>query len=61
MITMIDEIYDRRYQADRAQLNLALAESIGRLGRSVINAFAVLNRIEYSAPWSTPTKKARCN
>lgn len=61
MITMIDEIYDRRYQADRAQLNLALAESIGRLARSVTNAFAVLNRIEYSAPWSAPAKKARCN
>lgn len=61
MITMIDEIYDRRYQADRAQLNLALAESVGRLARAVANAFAVLNRIEYSAPWSAAAKKARCN
>lgn len=59
MITMIDEIYDRRYQEARARLNAAIAAGIVRLVRSAANAFAVLNRIEYSAPWAGRPPKAR--
>ena len=59
MVTMIDEIYDRHFQAARADLNTAIVSGIARLGRGASNAFAVLNRIEYSAPWALPTKKAR--
>ena len=57
---MIDEIFDRQYQAGRAELNAALA---GRLQpswpRSLLNAFKVLNRIEYSAPWAAKARRAR--
>ena len=52
---MIDEIYDRRYQHGRAQLNSALAAGFARLRAAVANAFDVLNRIEYSAPWTKRT------
>jgi hypothetical protein len=61
MVTMIDEIYDRHYQAGRNELNAAIIGGFARLGRAVGNAFEVLNRIEYDAPWSIKAKRARCN
>jgi hypothetical protein len=59
MITMIDEIYDRHYREARNELNSAILGAAARLGHAVANAFAVLNRIEYSAPWSANAKRAR--
>ena len=59
MVTMIDEIFDRSYQAHRAQLNAALGSGLKRFGHAISETFAVLNRIEYSAPWVPPAKKAR--
>jgi hypothetical protein len=59
MVTMIDEIYDRNYQAARAGLNGSLAAAFARLGSAISNAFTVLNRIEYSDPWSPKRWKAR--
>jgi len=55
---MIDEIYDRNYQAHRAELNSLLTSGLARLGRAIGNAFAVLNRIEYSEPWARQRRKA---
>ena len=59
MVTMIDEIFDRHYQAGREQMNKALLGAFSRLGRSVLNAFTVLNRIEYSEPWAAKPRRAR--
>lgn len=59
MVTMVDEIYDRHYQAGRNELNAAITAGLARVGHAVANAFAVLNRIEYSAPWAMRTKRAR--
>ena len=56
---MIDEIFDRQYQVGRAELNAAMLNGLVRLGRAVGGAFAVLNRIEYSAPWMATPRKAR--
>jgi len=61
MVTMIDEIFDRSYQASRSELNAAITGGLKRLGHAVGETFAVLNRIEYSAPWARPAKKARVN
>lgn len=58
---MVDEIYDRHYQEARSDLNSAVAGAFARSARAIGNAFSVLNRIEYSAPWSRPAKKARCS
>ncbi|HEY6049257.1 MAG TPA: hypothetical protein VIV07_09465 [Sphingomicrobium sp.] len=58
---MVDEIYDRHYQAGRVELNAALISAAARLGRAIGNAFDVLNRIEYSAPWAPGDKRAKCN
>ena len=56
---MIDEIFDRNYQSGRAEFNAAIERGFARLGTAVGNAFAVLNRIEYSEPWAPRRRKAR--
>jgi hypothetical protein len=56
---MIDEIFDRNYQAGRAELNASLTDAFSRLGEAVGNAFAVLQRIEYSEPWNMKRKVVR--
>jgi hypothetical protein len=60
MITMIDEIYDRGYQAGRAELHAG----IDRLGARIGNTFkaigpglAALNRLEWTAPWNEQPKR----
>ena len=58
---MIDEIFDRHYQAGRGELNRSLANVFGRLGRAVGDAFEVLVKIEYQAPWAAKSTRARCN
>ena len=61
MVPMIDEIFDRHYQAGREKLNESIAGAVARFGRAFANAFAVLNKIEYRAPWTARQKRARCN
>jgi hypothetical protein len=61
MVTMVDEIFDRHYQAGRNELNGAIFELVSRLGKASANAFAVLNRIEYSEPWIATPKRTHCN
>ena len=56
---MVDEIYDRHYQAGRNELNAVLIGAATRFARAFGNAFAVLNRIEYSAPWALKQKRLR--
>jgi hypothetical protein len=56
---MIDEIFDRNYQAGRNELNASILGLADRFGRAIGNAFKVLNRIEYSAPWAVKAKRAR--
>jgi hypothetical protein len=53
MVTMIDEIFDRHYREGRAELNASLGRGLARIGHAVSNAFNVLNRIEYNAPWAS--------
>ncbi len=59
MISMVDEIFDRHYQAGRNELNAAILGLAARFGHAFGNAFAVLNRIEYSAPWTARPRRAR--
>ena len=61
MLTMIDQIFDRQYRAARTELNAALGKGIANAARSILKAFEVLNRIEYSAPWAAETKRAKVN
>ena len=59
MVTMIDEIYDRQYARGRGELNDAILAAVKRTGSAIDNAFGVLNRIEYQAPWGAKPKHAR--
>ena len=59
MVTMVDETYDRNYQEARAHLNASIVAGLSRLTTSVRNTFDVLNRIEYDAPWTAKSKRAR--
>ena len=61
MKAMIDEFYDRQYQAHRDAFNESILDILRRFGAAAGNAFQVLNRIEYSAPWATPSRRAKCN
>lgn len=56
---MVDELYDRHYREARNELNSALVAFASRLGNAIGEAFAVLNRIEYSAPWATKPRRIR--
>ena len=51
---MIDQQFDRDYQAGRAELNAGLVAFIRRLLAQAAKGFATLNRIQFSAPWTTP-------
>ena len=58
---MVDELFDRTYQAGRAELNAGLARGFRAFREALRNAFVVLNRIEYQAPWSESARKPHCN
>lgn len=59
MITMMDEIFDRQYQAGRAELNAGLDRAFGAIGREIGGGLAALHRFEWSAPWVRATKKTK--
>jgi hypothetical protein len=56
---LIDEIFDRHYQAGRAALNADIVGALSRLGRAIDSAFESLHRIEFSAPWIERARRAR--
>ena len=55
MITMIDEIYDRSFQAGRADLNRGVEAIVARIRSAVSPVMASLHRIEWDAPWESRT------
>jgi len=61
MVTMVDEIFDRHYQAARSDLNASLVRGFRQLRQAVRNTFEVLVKIEYQSPWTGMTKRARYN
>jgi hypothetical protein len=56
---MVDEIFDRQYREGRRELNDAIQHVAERIGKAVGETFAVLNRIEYAAPWLDKPRRAR--
>lgn len=55
MITMIDEIYDRAFQAGRADLNQGLGTIVAAIRNALVPVMTSLHRIEWDAPWETRT------
>ena len=56
---MMDENFDRHYQAGRAELNAALANAFGGIAQTLGDSLRVLHRMEWSAPWAPRKKTAR--
>ena len=54
---MVDEIFDRGYQAGRAQLNAGLDRLFATIGRELGKSFSALHRIEWNAPWAAKSKE----
>ena len=53
---MIDEIFDRNYQAGRDQLNASIAAATAGLARTLGDSLKVLHHLEWSAPWAHKSK-----
>jgi hypothetical protein len=49
---MMDEIFDRSYQAGRADINAGLDRAFARISRALGESFRAMHRIQWSAPWT---------
>ena len=49
---MMDEIFDRNYQAGRATLNVDIGRSLAKLSTAIGNTFRSIHRIQFAAPWN---------
>ena len=59
MTTMIDEIFDRQYQAGRDQLHAGVDRLVHRVGGALADTFAAMKRVQFDAPWAA-RKPAGC-
>lgn len=61
---MMDEIFDRTYQAGRADLNAGLDRGFRRIGdgigSTIGKSLKVLHRFEWSAPWASHSNNSQC-
>lgn len=56
---MMDEIFDRQYQAGRNELNAGLDRAFSAIGREVGKGLAAAHRFEWSAPWARKPSAAK--
>ena len=54
---MNDELFDRDYQAGRAELNAGIDRAIAGIGRTLGDSLNVLHRIEWNAPWQAKSSR----
>lgn len=57
---MVDEIFDRTYQAGRAELHAGIDDAVRHVARAIMATFESVQRIEWSTPWA-PRKQAKCH
>ena len=53
---MHDQIYDRDYQAGRAELHAGIDRLVLRLGRTLGATFDAIHAIQFAAPWGQPAR-----
>ena len=53
---MRDEIYDRDYQAGRAEFNAGIDRAVLRFGRAIATTFDAIHAIQFAAPWRRPAR-----
>lgn len=51
---MMDQHFDRQYQAGRAELHAGIDALAHRLWREASAVFRAIHRIQFSAPWTPP-------
>lgn len=49
---MRDELYDRDYQAGRAELHAGIDRLLHRIRDGIAITFDAIHRIEWDAPWT---------
>ena len=52
MITMVDEIYDRSFQAGRAEFNQGIRALARGIRNAIAPAFSAMHHLEWDAPWN---------
>ena len=61
---MRDELFDRDYQASRADLNAGIDRAVRRIGKAIGDTLGksleALHRVEWSAPWAVNSKNTQC-
>lgn len=55
---MIDEMFDREYQAGREHFHGGIDRLVHRVGGAVGNTFAAIKRVQFDAPWEK--QKVHC-
>ena len=57
---MVDEIFDRGYQAGRAELHAGIDALVGKVRDAIAPALSAIYHFEWDAPWSgEPNDKAK--
>lgn len=56
---MMDEIFDRNYQAGRAALNVDIGKGADRIAKTIGDIFRALHRIQWAAPWNPRRPQSR--
>ena len=54
---MIDEIFDRQYQAGRNELHDGIDRLVGPVGRALAATFETMHRVHFDAPWAKKNKR----
>jgi hypothetical protein len=54
---MRDELFDRDYQAGRADFNAGIDRTLSAIGKTVGDSLKVLHRLEWNAPWQSKSKR----
>ena len=56
---MVDEIFDRAYQAGRADLNHGIDQLFGSIAAKFGNSLKVLHDLQWSAPWVAKARASK--
>jgi hypothetical protein len=59
---MVDEIFDRNYQANRQALNQGFGDAVKAISRFLAATGRAIHKFEFDAPWQqpiAPRKRAR--
>ena len=54
---MIDQHFDRNYQAARAEMNREIAMGLQMIRGDILKSFEALSRVQFAAPWSTTRRR----